>query len=378
MTNIEDESREKDLKFFNEKIFDRIYNLENANEQALAEMCTYKGEKLTIDNFVLEKIDNNLRHVVRGMQNFRRIMAKLATKELDCTKEELLNLCLLQIIKAYKEDDSYKKYLEMKQKSNLNLIFYSIYNYVSDLDENALNNIIKKNPKEEPELDIVKNEYALLDSEYFYLSDKNKASYLNLVEEIFAQDNNVLDKRTETLIATYINAKKGKLEPWFFDKVVNLYSKDIDHFSSSYLYLIIKDKGGEYLIKILKELGQAISSKKSESRITEIRNAIKNEDYHSAVTLIERARYSEMESKISEEMVTNNFYFPDFSGNISQDVWSYCHQITKIFGFQYKDEFVNLFKTLYKRNPTKSLLERVSILITQYIDSDFDCETLDK
>ena len=71
-------------------------------------------------------------------------------------------------------------------------------------------------------------------------------------------------------------------------------------------------------------------------------------------------------------IVDNNFLIPDISGDIDENLWSYCHSMARFAKANDKcDEFIKYAKSVCNKAKSISEIERFYALIYYNIDSNF-------
>lgn len=93
---------------------------------------------------------------------------------------------------------------------------------------------------------------------------------------------------------------------------------------------------------------------------------IAKDDYRSATDLLEDyfKNQGNEKSKLIDEIIEHNFYFPDLGEDITSSSWSYCHKIVGIMAKDGKREFFNSFadKQIKEHSDDPTLIDRFTYL----------------
>lgn len=114
------------------------------------------------------------------------------------------------------------------------------------------------------------------------------------------------------------------------------------------------------------QLQERYLQKFDESVSAQLKVFIDKDDYGSATDLL--AEYFDNQgngkSKLIDEIIENNFYFPDLGDDITSSSWDYCHKIVEIVTKCGKREVFNSFadKQLNEHSDDSTLVGRYTYL----------------
>lgn len=378
-----DEKKDDNFEEFKEKVFDRLYSIEETQLEAAQSLAS----KEVVDKECLSISNNNLRLIIKAYSLYKQICDYLKEKKVD--EEDpayLYRLCLYVVVesltcvisKQYVESlpEWRKKYLEADSK-------IAKVEAISDCEHNRYGTENVNGLLISALFDIFEKEnYTKLDELYF---SQQKSSVL--LEEVFWAS----DERKIEIIKTqydYILNKASFRESYLVSQAISKWYKYCFYMDLSF---IDKNK----LFEKMHELGITGGSIMVENNFVEIRNEydsfckqrdfahIKNilekkpvdlSELHNTIVRVSQEYTSYSQKKqdyIRDQLLNNSFYITNIDGNMSETEWSMVHRVCNLIS----KNISNLRKKLYdylndlknSQPSNKTLQHRATILQERYL-----------
>lgn len=402
------------FKDFYEKVFDEIRIIDDVTKETYEAIFRNNdnNKDYDISSNLYPLFKSNLRIAQRAYLNYKKVLKHIEDKdkyvsyEEKMTKEDLFKLCYYSTYMAFKylfdekkdEIDVSKSNEEEKtnhallddptsslyiskdwifyalgklskekgiafQNPNLNLNYqYCVRVFTSFFFENnpaGIDAIFKK---------VAPEASSILNKNIFYLSEKNKEKYCAAFVEMinkgdFTFDNsffsNIIDILDYYSSFTFDEQTTNKI----IEKMVE---EKVDKSVVNDCVLMSEEGHGERCKQFMNGLQERYLQKSDEAVRTEIRICINKEDYQSATDLLEDyfKNQGNEKSKLIDEIIDHDFYFPDLSDDITTYSWDYCHKIVEIMAKCGKREFFNSFadKQIKEHSDDPTLVDRFTYL----------------
>lgn len=423
-THINDanEGKNKEYHDFKEKIFDRVYVIDESDNEIITNY--FSKHTITGLEIIVPEFNNNLRLANKTARFYDEIVAylnknnydiKSKTSELQLVRScnQTIKICLDHHNKptietekdtselfrkfAYDSDveavgeniaNGIQKYLraETNQSTDVNLQRYSERLVKSLIDIFLYRNYVAFDAIFKPRGNIATN-IDFLDNEVFYLSDENKKLYY---EEFLRRVENkkiIFDDLNIRRLGDIIKYTNFTFTEEQVDDIIDLLflNEQEDNpkiFNAEQVVLdSLRTLRGDAASKALKLWENKMKNKKInievENAVNRLKKDYSNKNYSGLDTYIEQLSYkhaSNPDNGITKFIVENNFMLPDLSGDITNDEWSYAHEMAKYAQKVNKGlEFKTLAIKICKENlENHSLIDRFHSLIFHKIDSEFN------
>lgn len=414
-------SEENGFKDFYEKVFDEIRIIDAVTKDTYDAIFRNNdaNKDYDIPPIWYRLFKPNLRIAQRTYLNYKKVLKHIEDKdkyvnyEEKMTKEDLFKLCYYSTYMAFKylfdtktekekkDDREIEERLkeESKEFSALNDLYWSssdaidrlnfavdklckesdftadknrldfrfhVYAFASFLFENnayGIDSIFKKVDSKTP---------PILNKDIFYLSEKNKEKYcVAFVEMInngdFTFDDSFFNKINDILnfypSFTFDDETTNKIvEKMVEEKVDKRKVRD---------YIEMSEDGDEKrCYEFMIQLQERYLQKFDESVRAQLKVFIDKDDYGSATDLL--AEYFDNQgngkSKLIDEIIEHDFYFPDLGDDITSSSWSYCNKIVEIMSRYGKRESFDSFadKQLKEHSDDSTLVGRFTSLKKLY------------
>lgn len=414
-------SEENGFKDFYEKVFDEIHIIDAVTKDTYDAIFRNNdtNKDYDIPPIWYRLFKPNLRIVQRTYLNYKKVLKHIEDKnkyvnyEEKMTREELFKLCYYSTYMAFKylfdtktekekekDKDSEERLKEESKKfSVLTDLYWSssdaidrlnfavdklckesdftadknmldfrfrIYAFTSFLFENnayGIDSIFKKVDSKVP---------PILNKNIFYLSEKNKEKYcVAFVEMInngdFTFDDSFFDKINNILNSypsfTFDDETTNKIVEKMVEKKVDK-RKVRDYIEMS------EDGDEKRCYEFMIQLQERYLQKFDESVRAQLKVYIDKDDYESATDLLEEYFHNQGngKSKLIDEIIEHDFYFPDLGDDITSSSWSYCNKIVEIMSKYGKKEFFDSFadKQLKEHSDDPTLVGRFTYLKKLY------------
>lgn len=410
-------SEENGFKDFYEKVFDEIRIIDAVTKDTYDAIFRNNdaNKDYDIPPIWYRLFKPNLRIAQRTYLNYKKVLKHIEDKdkyvnyEEKMTKEDLFKLCYYSTYMAFKylfdtktekekkDDREIEERLkeESKEFSALNDLYWSssdaidrlnfavdklckesdftadknrldfrfhVYAFASFLFENnayGIDSIFKKVDSKTP---------PILNKDIFYLSEKNKEKYCVAFVEMINNGDFTFDD-------SFFNKIKDIMDCYssftFDDETINkIVEKMVEEKTDKRKvrdYIEMSEDGDEKrCYEFMIQLQERYLQKFDESVRAQLKVFIDKDDYGSATDLL--AEYFDNQgngkSKLIDEIIEHDFYFPDLGDDITSSSWSYCHKIVEIMSKYGKREFFDSFadKQLNEHSDDSTLVGRYTYL----------------
>lgn len=429
LDEISDKAKRVDFDRFVEKAFDRVYHIDE-NPDEIFEKIFAKYEIKNVKE-ISKGFNGNIRLAKRTALLFKSADDKANSLKDDGhdfyqkhTKEELLNSAMLAIRILYvnHEDLSFNK---DEQKSYQYMLLSEYSNYFGEkISLNYLKEFIdKKFVLEEFEggslysltrdlihIEMFNNydyfeqdcrivslnngsgEDSLLNTSFYYLNDKDKRAYFDLL--------NASVKNKAVKIDSALIVKIGEICTYssmaFSNDIIDLITDEIadqvlqgntetfEKAKEHYFYVSSKKSGGINYVELIYNKAKTIIDDSERAIIEkEILNAYRSNNYKYLLDMY----YDFAEGKLYSQRkiyasftIKNDFFLPRLENSITHHQWSYCHELARYCkAADISDNLINYLKAYCKAFPDEeSLKDKAFAMILYNIDPGFKLEDLDK
>lgn len=425
LDEIKDNNKRNEFDRFVEKAFDRSYHIDEDPDEIFSNIFRDAGASNIKE--VSKGFNGNIRLAKRTRLLFKNADDRansIKSKEYDFyqnySKEELLLSSMLAIRVLYVEPDgdlltdkqkqSYlyalleeqSKYFGEKVSSNYvremmsknyfqedrknsnihsltkDLLYIEMFNNYSFFEEDS--RIIATKTDNE--------KYPLLSKMFYYLNDKDRNEYFDLLVQSIRQGEIFIDSALISNIEQVCTYSSLYLPDDVIDTIVNSIAEQVRKGQNS-TYEKVKEQrsyvdpkyNNNCLNTIFVKSKQLIDNNKRIDAEKNLKSMYETNNY-SALTdlyyeLTEGKLFSEREN-YSKITVENNFFMPHLEKSITHEQWSFCHQVAKYCKtVNISDEFINYLKDYCNKYPSEeSLKDKAWALIYYNIDRSFKIEDL--
>lgn len=418
------ENRIKEINQFKEKVFDRIFCINESPETILKSI--FDTHNIAGFNSIIKLFNDNIR-VAKRTERLYKELAQLPKKhnfnlEKYFTKIQILKACLCVILSTYgksddkKEDkESYEYLINLESKKPLDeQIFNNIQTYMKD-SKNFLNDekdklfhlsinlaryeihndigvLVETYPNAVPE---IKDDSILNATDFYLLSDQDKKDYYAQLRQKTIDLQLAIDRRyIDRLIEVWQNYPKSNEDNEFNETVINIISSDYLEGKTSGFdrlndYLIVNDRP---------QARKMIENAKNKIESVIIQNTIQNtqaniiectetNDYSFLYVFVEDIMAFKYTSKkylidwFDNYLEKNNYLIPDLSKTISHSMWQYCHSISKYCTSKdsKRAKLISIFKNEYEiHKDSATCKDRIRFLLRYYFQFDIEKEIINK
>lgn len=395
------ENRKKDFDDFKEKVFDTIYNINESNIDVLDEIFSNLNFSLNTD--IYELFEMNIRFAKKTKLFYGRIekhmdTSKINLEDISLNKELLIKACIYTI------KISLKNHEMVDGNHNKDYKFYNEY-FDNDI-ANGIINIIK-NEKYKSDFSIpnfkllvmsllkvfMHDDYTMFDSltidesdnktdyildkTFFYLSDEHKIEYINEFKNALNDKEFKWNGRLGRILGAILNASDVSFND---EEIANMARYLVNEHQNDKINvkweLNIYDNSN--VISKYDDLITKIENKISEIKkidyVQKLKKYVKESNYNDLYKIVNELdmRDSLEKQEALKYIVDNNFLIPDISGDIEENLWSYCHSMAQFAKTNDKcDEFIKYAKSVCNKAKSISEIDRFYALIYYNIDSDF-------
>ncbi len=405
-------SEENGFKDFYEKVFDEIRIIDDVDEETYAAIFRNNDNNKDYDIpstwYPLFKL--NLRIAQRTYLNYKKVLKHVEDKnkyvsyEEKMTRENLFKLCYYSTYMTFKYlFDEKKEKIDVSKLSDTDKAIYDLSNnptspfyvpkdwiyyalkklcdeeyfaakneiqnferYVRVLTsfffENHSSGIDSIFKKTDPE------DSSILNKNIFYLSEAEKEKYCAaFVEKInkgdFTFDNSFFNNIEDILdyypSFTFNDETTNKI-------VEKMVEEKMDKRKVNDYVLMLEEDRGKRCYEFMIQLQERYLQKSDEYVRTRLKAYIDKDDYRSATDLLEDyfKNPGNEKSKLIDEIIDHDFYFPDLSDDITAYSWDYCHKIVEIMTKCGKSEVFNSFadKQIKEHSDDPTLVDRFTYL----------------
>lgn len=414
-------SEENGFKDFYEKVFDEIRIIDDVDEETYAAIFRNNDNNKDYDIsptwYPLFK--SNLRIAQRTYLNYKKVLKHIEDKnkyvsyEEKMTKEDLFKLCYYSTYMTFKYlfDEKKEKIDELKANEREKAIQNMLDNLTSPLHVSkdwiyyALKQLCNEDGFTEDDdipnfryrirvltsfffennssgIDSIfkkaDSEAAPILSEYiFYLSETDKEKYCAAFVEM-------INKGDFTFDDSFFHNIEDILDYYpsftFDDETTNkivekMVEEKVDKRKINGYVLMSEESHGNRCYEFTIQLQERYFQKFDESVSTRLKAYIDKDDYRSATDLLEDyfKNPGNEKSKLIDEIIEHDFYFPNLSNTITPSSWDYCHKIVEIMTNYRKREVFNSFadKQLKEHSDDPTLVGRFTSL-KNYMLKRFD------
>ena len=394
-------NRKKDFDDFKEKVFDTIYNINESNIDALNKIFSNLDFSLNTD--VYELFEMNIRFARKTKLFYDKIeshivKSKFNLENISLNKELLLKACIYTInisLKNFAKDEGdhnkdYKFYNEYFDNDIANGIINIIKNekYKSDFSIPNFKFLVMSLLKvflhddytmfDSLTIDVSDNKTDyILDKTFFYLSDEHKIEYINEFKNALNDKEFKWNGGLGRILGAILN-----------DSEVSFNDEEI---ASIARYLVSEKQNGKINVKwelniydnnniiskyddLIKKIENKINEIKKIDYVQKLKEYIKDFNYNELYNCVSELGTCDTPEKQEalKYIVDNNFLIPDISGDIDENLWSYCHSIARFAKANDKcDEFIKYAKSVCNKAKSISEIDRFYALIYYNIDSNF-------
>lgn len=419
--NIEEE-KVKEFHDFKEKIFDRMYVIDESDEEIISSYFDeHNVENLSM---IIKEFDNNLRQAQKVALFFNEIIRYSKEKEYKLTT----NITYLQLIRCCNQTIKicFNQHKKPMFDSSTAGVTDSIYKLTYDgdvkaLGENIANGIhnllrVENIPHNDPNLqryseEIIKGlicvflfrNYAnfdknfkpkpsgisapdFLDNEVYYLSDENKDEYVKVFFKRLYAGEICFDKTNTGRFADILRYTNRQFNAEERNKLIEMMFEHSTESEHGYMDVgdsimsVIRFVSGTKDRSAFEPWVEGINKKRKSIEIQEIIDKLKNSNEFKEYTgmdlfinQLESRSYDKDNKVIIDFIVQNDFLLPDLSGDISYASWRYAHAMARYSStVNKKVEFIEVaLKTCNSNLKNESLIDRFDALISYNINSDY-------
>ena len=209
---------------------------------------------------------------------------------------------------------------------------------------------------------------SILNKNIFYLSEAEKEKYCAaFVEKI--------NKGDFTFDNSFFNNIEDILDYYpsfiFNDETTNkivekMVEEKMDKRKVNDYVLMSEEDHGKRCYEFMIQLQERYLQKSDEYVRTRLKAYIDKDDYRSATYLLEEyfKNQGNGKSKLIDEIIDHDFYFPDLSDDITAYSWDYCHKIVELMSKYGKSEVFNSFadKQIKEHSDDPTLVDRFTFL----------------
>ena len=204
------------------------------------------------------------------------------------------------------------------------------------------------------------------------LSEKNKEKYCVAFVEMINNGDFTFDDSFFDKINNILNSYPSFT---FDDETINkivekMVEKKVDKRKVRDYIEMSEDGDEKRCYEFMIQLQERYLQKFDESVRAQLKVYIDKDDYESATDLLEEyfKNQGNGKSKLIDEIIGNDFYFPDLSDDITSSSWSYCNKIVEIMSKYGKKEFFDSFadKQLKEHSDDTTLVGRFTYLKKLY------------
>ena len=392
--NINDKDKKNQFEEFKEKVFDCYFLINETNREIFN--LIFEQYQIPYLESLYDLFDNNIRKALKTKYHFDALLKRLEENNTSFdnvphSKTILLIATIYTILIAFGRFSVPDKtlenplYIKIKEEYNDN-IANNYFHYVGSkrfgsyaetkgfknlmlavlksfvfMDYSSFDEIMLNNTED--------NTISILDKTYYYLSDQGKEDYYksfldsltnktfdwdekgkNIIRNLM-EDDVVIDDEYISLIADAVIASGEKEVPnlgYEFGLIGRVNLND----SEKHLVATLDDDISERLIS---------------ERIKEFEDMYHNKAYGKLALYLDSLGNANTGVKRSfkDNVVKNDFYIPDITEEINEDIWSYCHSMARYCELnELEEEFIEFAKTQCKKyKGNKSLVDRYHALI---------------
>lgn len=380
--------KDNDFGEYKEKVLDRIYQINETQEDVIKEILS-KHSELFNDNIV-NLIDNNLRMLKKSVVLYEQILNYLSKNQIEnINKEEIMSICLCVVIDVLTEQIT-KLYIDqMSEENKKYLKYYDAESIRADaiskhiMKDNNLKDFANKNLisaivsiyQEEDYKALIsyfkpQNQGENIFSSLFFDSDAKKLEKIKKQYDYILNlnsSNDAINNMIENVICewytyckfldlSFIDEKK------LFEKFIELNIEIDVYFRATDRIIALGDRFQDYK-----------NIHKCEFIIEKLNNFEQTKSFKETLYEIYR-NYSNLDAlskqNIKDTLVKNKFYTEYLSGDISPEYWSIIHIVCGMVNEMMSDMKPKLLSSLneeLRKHPDdQSLNMRIIGLIEQY------------
>ncbi len=389
---------------FKEKVFDRSINIESCDGAVINEF--FGDNYKYIKNETLNLINNNLRTAYKISIFFNEAQAYLKTNNINIDSEDLIFICTNIILEFFTntiseiytaelnerlKSDSYSSALAKleleKQNSDefkITAISRNITKYSITVDSSIINSLYrlfvyldKSSIKQQ---NVNKNRFN--EDKVFFLSDKNKIKYIEDKIKILSDTSkHIADYEIVKEIDSWLRYCPSYFTTENLNDIVNRIMKISETKTNNNIVTAFLNH--EYVFekknKSISNFYELLKTKNKEKQekwcIDYFKSIVDNlNNYSGQLSRLQhflRQNQLSIPNELVEIIIKNNFYIPDLSEDINENLWDFCHSICYFVVDEMPENKVllkNYLLSLIDNNDSKCLSERVHSLIDYSID----------
>lgn len=231
-------------------------------------------------------------------------------------------------------------------------------------------------------------EEKIYDKEFFFLSENNKEEYFNFLNDYDFKNEQANEKIYNMFrnIVKYSNYEFNedfieKLSQYHFSK--NKDNEMVSHLRDSsffYDYTEIPENRKQYVTEIMDKMKVNIENYQFEYYTKCIQELYDSKSYNLLKDLLyklENSYLKHLTSGIINFITENNYFMIDLSKDITENEWSYCHQMSSFIKYAGKEEkFRNYVISVCQANKDNTLFSRYSALLKYKCDLELTQEDI--
>lgn len=383
---------------YKEKIFDVIYKIDEPSLDVF-ENVFQNVRTNEIKEYLLEKCDKNIRILRKADLLFNRVVQETSDTSNWIIDEFFVDIACCHAIRivlekmqndSTSEDDSYAfKMLDDEFGDNIatNYLILTKSEKFTD-SERIIPSLIKSllrvylfNDFHDLKAILLpqkEKKGSILNQSFFLLSDENKKLYVSLFSQVIKNPQIQYDKKYINMFADIIRYYQEDIDQSLIDAFVNKYfdacngkneieSQELVFFLKSIEEDTTSMEERAKLSNVICAIQSKLEKLQLKANTEKLLNALKTKNTVSLSVFNERFGYLEKwidKTQISDFLIQNGFCLPNLANNISQDEWSFSHQIcTLIHLLKIDESFIEYAKKQVKDDNSNCLRTRLEALI---------------
>lgn len=223
-------------------------------------------------------------------------------------------------------------------------------------------------------------EEKIYNKDFFFLSENNKEEYFNFLDNYDFQSEQINEK-IYNMFRNIIMYSDHVFKDDFIEKFSQFhFSKNMDKEMVSHLrdssffydYTEISENRKQYVIETMNKMKAYIENYQFIYYTKCIQELYGSKSYNLLKDLLyklENSYLKHLTSKIIDFISLNNYFMIDLSKDITENEWSYCHQMSSFIKYAGKEEeFKNYIISICKENKDKTLFSRFYVLLKYKCD----------
>ena len=416
-------NNKKDLDAFLEKAFDRILYINEYPEEVIAKIFSDNEKTKNSVSQCMPMFNSNIRTAIKVHRLLKDIYSKSESMSLVLEKKMTGVQILKAAILSIKAIFSLREQEENKEKKETKSEYAFFEDFLYENQSGLLNETIKNNINKIMNIDSayylqeernqikhlaeclchveVHYDYSELAKEFaatnkkerdekyeksvFYLDDEGKKQYFmqfkkDILEKNISVDRQFVDTLVEIIKYTNFDISEDNLQQSVETQIVDNYlagNKDAFNRLYDYKQFPLESGDSDLVKKMYDNIWSDICSREIENIKDEINNRLKENDYRYLADLISDVANFKKPRHIMENvyelLMSNDFYLPDISKNLTYDGWTYCHQVAKLASSkdELRDKFIETLKSVVSNHKNSaSTVDRAKALIEYNFDAN--------